>query len=85
MAEKVRKAGGGRKTTRVSSKHQITIPAGAFRTAGFQPGDTLRADALGAGRVMLTRVDELLDRYSGALDTDGDLRAGVEALREEWR
>ncbi|HEX6688520.1 MAG TPA: AbrB/MazE/SpoVT family DNA-binding domain-containing protein [Solirubrobacterales bacterium] len=71
--------------TRVSSKHQVTIPAGAFRAAGFESGDTLKVEAEGAGRVVLTRIDELLDRYSGCLDTGGDLRERMEGLREEWR
>lgn len=71
--------------TRVSSKHQVTIPAGAFHTAGFAPGDTLKVEAQGAGRVVLTRIDELVDRYSGCLETGGDFRERVEGLREEWR
>lgn len=71
--------------TKVSSKHQVTIPAGAFRDAGFAPGDTLKVEAEGAGRVVLTRIDELVDRYSGCLETGGDLRERVEGLREEWR
>jgi len=74
-----------RNQTRVSSKHQVTIPVGAFRAAGLGPGDTLKVEAEGAGRVVLTRVDELIDRYSGCLDTGGDLRKRVEGLREEWR
>ncbi len=60
-------------------------PGGPFHTAGFEPGDTLKVEAEGAGRVVLTRVDELIDRYSGCLDTGGDLRERVEGLREEWR
>jgi len=56
MAQKVKDQ------TRVSSKHQVTIPAGAFRAAGFAPGDTIKVEAEGAGRVVLTRIDELLDR-----------------------
>jgi bifunctional DNA-binding transcriptional regulator/antitoxin component of YhaV-PrlF toxin-antitoxin module len=79
VAEKVKNQ------TRVSNKHQVTIPAGPFRTAGFEPGDTLKVEAEGAGRVVLTRVDELIDRYSGCLDTGGDMREQVEGLREEWR
>jgi bifunctional DNA-binding transcriptional regulator/antitoxin component of YhaV-PrlF toxin-antitoxin module len=71
--------------SRISSKHQVTIPAGAFRTAGFAPGDTLKVEAEGAGRVVLTRIDELVDRYSGCLETGGGLREQVEGLREEWR
>jgi len=79
MAEKVKNQ------TRVSSKHQVTIPAGAFRSAGLEPGDTLKVEADGAGRVVLTRIDELIDRYSGRLETGGDLRKRVEGLRGEWR
>jgi len=71
--------------TKVSSKHQVTIPAVPFRAAGFEPGDTLRVEADGAGRVVLTRIDELVSRYSGCLDTGGDLRKQVGGLREEWR
>jgi bifunctional DNA-binding transcriptional regulator/antitoxin component of YhaV-PrlF toxin-antitoxin module len=71
--------------TKISSKHQVTIPAGAFRSAGFEPGDVVKVEAEGAGRVVLTRIDALLDKYSGALDTGGDLRKQVEGLREEWR
>jgi bifunctional DNA-binding transcriptional regulator/antitoxin component of YhaV-PrlF toxin-antitoxin module len=71
--------------TKVSSKHQVTIPAVPFRTAGFSPGDTLKVEAEGAGRVVLTRIDELVDRYSGCLETGGELRQRVEGLREEWR
>lgn len=79
MAEKVKNQ------TKVSSKHQVTIPAGPFRSAGFEPGDTLKVEAAGAGRVVLTRLDDLLDRYSGCLGTGGDLRERVAGLREEWR
>jgi bifunctional DNA-binding transcriptional regulator/antitoxin component of YhaV-PrlF toxin-antitoxin module len=71
--------------TTISSKHQVTIPAGPFRTAGFAPGDTLKVEAEGAGRVVLTRIDELIDRYSGCLKTGGDLRERVEGLRGEWQ
>jgi AbrB family looped-hinge helix DNA binding protein len=79
MTEKVKNQ------TKVSSKHQVTIPAGAFRAAGFSSGDTLKVEAEGAGRVVLTRIDELVDRYSGCVETGGKLREQVEGLREEWR
>jgi bifunctional DNA-binding transcriptional regulator/antitoxin component of YhaV-PrlF toxin-antitoxin module len=81
MKKKVKK----QSQTRVSSKHQVTIPSGAFETAGLEPGDILRVEAQGTGRVVLTRIDELVDRYSGCIDTSGDLRKRVEGLREEWR
>jgi AbrB family looped-hinge helix DNA binding protein len=79
MADDVKKA-----RSRISSKHQVTIPAAAFRRAGLAAGDLVRIEAEGAGRVVLTKVDDLADRYSGALDTDGALRQGVEAQRDEW-
>lgn len=75
---------GSRGRSRVSSKHQVTIPATAFRSAGFAPGDVLEVEAQGAGRVVMTKVDDLLDRYSGSLSTRGSLRAELERLREEW-
>jgi AbrB family looped-hinge helix DNA binding protein len=88
MSQKVKKTSDApvrRSQTKVSSKHQVTIPAHAFRGAGLQPGDTLRVEADGAGRLVLTRVAELLDRYSGALDSGGELRAQIDGLRGEWR
>lgn len=85
MADEVKGRRPPRRTTRISRKHQVTIPAAAFHTAGLHAGDTLQAEALGAGRVVLTRVDELVERYSGAIDSNGRLRAETEALRDEWR
>ena len=82
MGEKVKKPKG---RTKISSKHQVTIPAGAFRAAGLEAGDVLRVEAEGPGRVVLTRLDDLVDRYSGCLGTGGELRARVEGLRDEWR
>ncbi|MHB8658885.1 MAG: AbrB/MazE/SpoVT family DNA-binding domain-containing protein [Solirubrobacteraceae bacterium] len=91
MAERVKnqavggspyKRGAGQ--TRISAKHQVTIPMGAFTEAGFKPGDAVRAEAIGPGRVVLTRQDALLDEFSGALSTNGALRNAVEQLRDEW-
>jgi bifunctional DNA-binding transcriptional regulator/antitoxin component of YhaV-PrlF toxin-antitoxin module len=70
--------------TRISAKHQVTIPLNAFTDAGFKPGDAVRAEAIGPGRVVLTRTDALLDEFSGALKTNGELRKAVEQLRNEW-
>lgn len=85
MGQQVKKKRKGRKSTRISSKHQVTIPSDAFNEAGLSPGDTLQAEATGAGKVILVRVSELADRYSGALAADGTLRSEVEGLSQEWR
>jgi bifunctional DNA-binding transcriptional regulator/antitoxin component of YhaV-PrlF toxin-antitoxin module len=82
MAENVKGGRAGR--SRISSKHQVTIPVAAFRTAGLAAGDLVRVEAEGAGRVVLTRVDDLVDQYSGSLRASGGLRRGLEALRDEW-
>lgn len=70
--------------TRISTKHQVTIPMRAFMDAGLEAGDTVTAEALGPGRVVLTRQRDLLDEFSGALATKGTLRRTVEGLRDEW-
>jgi AbrB family looped-hinge helix DNA binding protein len=70
--------------TRISSKHQITIPKQAFAAAGLAAGDSVRVEATGPGQVTLTRLDELLDRYDGALRGREDLSAVVGRLRDEW-
>jgi hypothetical protein len=42
--------------TRISPKHQITIPSVPFRKAGLQVGDRLHARADAPGRVILDRI-----------------------------
>jgi bifunctional DNA-binding transcriptional regulator/antitoxin component of YhaV-PrlF toxin-antitoxin module len=88
MATNVKKTkGAGARTagrSRVSSKHQITIPTGAFREAGLREGDVVRIEAQGPGRVLIARMDDLFDEYAGCLSTGGDLGRSVRGLREEW-
>lgn len=71
--------------TKVSAKNQVTIPVDALRDSGVRPGDVLRVEADGAGRLMLTRVEELLGRYGGSIASGGRLRQAVDGLRDEWR
>jgi AbrB family looped-hinge helix DNA binding protein len=82
MAGTVKKRING--TSRVSSKHQVTIPAAAFRGAGLQEGDLLKIEADGKGRVVMTRVEDLIEKYAGSLRTGGNLRREIERLRSEW-
>jgi bifunctional DNA-binding transcriptional regulator/antitoxin component of YhaV-PrlF toxin-antitoxin module len=87
MAKKVKdRRGSGRVAgrSRISSKHQVTIPVGAFRAAGLQAGDVVQVQVQGTGRLLLTRFDDLIDRYAGVLGTGGELGRAVRAVRDEW-
>ncbi len=74
--------GAGR--SRVSGKHQITIPIGAFSEAGLREGDVVRVEAQGRGRILIARMDDLVDEYAGCLSTSGELGRTVRGLRREW-
>lgn len=82
MSDSVRKR--RRDQTRISSKHQVTIPLDAFKGAGFEAGDTVKVEALGPGRVSLTRLDALLDKYRGAMTPGAITGRDIEQLRDEW-
>lgn len=53
--------------TRISVKHQVTIPSVAFRGADLQVGDRLHAHADGPGRVILERVPSPTSDDAGLL------------------
>lgn len=70
--------------TRVSPKHQVTIPVDALANAGIKQGDELRVIVDGPGRLILTRAADVIARYAGSMPgvwEPGDL----EVLKEEWR
>lgn len=69
--------------TRLSAKNQATIPVEALRKAGLKPGDELRVEAAGAGRIVLIRDDDIIERYAGALP-DVYPERYLEDLRDEW-
>ena len=73
--------------TRISSKHQATLPVEALRRAGLKAGDELRVESAGAGRIVLSRVEsweDLIKKHAGALT--GVYPPGyLEELRGEWR
>ena len=72
-----------RGSSRVSSKHQVTIPADALRAAGLEVGERLVAHADGPGRVVFEREVDVLAEFEGALT--GVYEPGeVERLRDEW-
>lgn len=69
--------------TRVSAKHQVTIPVDAMAKAGLQTGDEVRVEVEPGGRVVLTRAGDPLDRYAGMFT--GMFPPGyLDELRDEW-
>jgi bifunctional DNA-binding transcriptional regulator/antitoxin component of YhaV-PrlF toxin-antitoxin module len=73
-----------RGTSRISSKHQVTIPADALRAAGLEVGERLVAHADGPGRVIFEREVDVLAQFSGAL-TGIYHPDELERLSDEWR
>jgi bifunctional DNA-binding transcriptional regulator/antitoxin component of YhaV-PrlF toxin-antitoxin module len=70
--------------TRISAKHQATLPVQALKEAGLEAGDEVRVVAAGRGRLILEREINLVERHAGKLRNvyePGEL----ERLREEWR
>jgi bifunctional DNA-binding transcriptional regulator/antitoxin component of YhaV-PrlF toxin-antitoxin module len=70
--------------TRVSRKHQATIPVDALHRAGLRAGDELRVEAAGPGRIVLVRAEDLIARYAGCLP-DVYPTGYLGELRDEWR
>lgn len=62
----------------------MTIREPAFSAAGLREGDEIQVRALGPGQVVLTRVDELLDRYRGALPPGTYPPGWLDQERGEW-
>ena len=69
--------------TRVSPKHQVTIPVEALAFAGVQVGDALRVEARANGEIVLTRAQDPLERYAGSLTGLYPLDE-LAQLRSEW-
>ena len=70
--------------TRISRKHQATLPIDALRQAGLKPGDELVVEAAGAGRIILVRADDLVELHAGK--APGVYPPNyLNDLRDEWR
>jgi bifunctional DNA-binding transcriptional regulator/antitoxin component of YhaV-PrlF toxin-antitoxin module len=72
-----------RRHTRISSKHQVTIPVSALREAGLKAGDRLVARVEGPGRVVLEREDDVIAEFAGML-TGAYEPNELETMRAEW-
>jgi bifunctional DNA-binding transcriptional regulator/antitoxin component of YhaV-PrlF toxin-antitoxin module len=69
--------------TRISGKHQVTLPVDALAGAGLKIGDRLRADVSGPGQITLVREDDPLEQFAGAL-TGVYPEGYLDDLRREW-
>ena len=56
--------------TRVSAKNQVTIPVDVLAAAHLAPGDELRVEVDGSGRISLTRQEDAFE--------------DLQPLRDEW-
>jgi len=72
------------RTTRLTSKHQATIPVAVLAEAGVQAGERLRVEALGPGRIVLTRDEDGFDDLIGAVGDDIYPPGYLDKLRGEW-
>jgi AbrB family looped-hinge helix DNA binding protein len=83
MAE-VKKTSRRRGRTRISAKNQVTLPVAAMRAAGLRPGDELRVESDGGGRIVLVRERDPLEDLIGDM---GDVYTPgfLDRLRDEWR
>jgi AbrB family looped-hinge helix DNA binding protein len=69
--------------TRVSAKHQITLPVAAMREAGIEEGDELSVRVDGDGRLALIRERDRIDQWIGAFP-GLSIATDLEGLRDEW-
>lgn len=69
--------------TRVSRKHQVTLPLDALRAAHLEPGDELQVTVDDDGRVVLTPVTDPLEDLIGSAP-GLSAATNLEALRDEW-
>lgn len=75
------------RTTKVSSKNQVTLPVAALRAAHVKSGDVLRVEVIADGVFQLVRHRdprmELLDELIGSAP-GLSAATNLEELRDEW-
>ena len=69
--------------SKLSSKHQVTIPVKVLREAGLASGDDVVMRGAGEGRIELERADDLVRRFAGSLPAGTYPPSHLEELRRE--
>jgi bifunctional DNA-binding transcriptional regulator/antitoxin component of YhaV-PrlF toxin-antitoxin module len=68
----------------ISRKNQVTLPVDALREAGLEPGDDVRVQVVGPGRLELVRADDLVAEFAGIFGGTVYPEGYLEELRREW-
>jgi bifunctional DNA-binding transcriptional regulator/antitoxin component of YhaV-PrlF toxin-antitoxin module len=82
MAEQVKNTR-RRGRTRISAKHQVTIPVDALNQAGLKAGDRLVAEVREPGQVILVRESDPIEQFAGSMTGVYPDRY-LDDLRREW-
>ena len=56
----------------MSANHQLTIPLGPYEAAELEVGDRFRVEAEDQGRLVITRIEEYMERQVEQLALPGD-------------
>lgn len=71
--------------SKVSRKHQVTLPVRVLKDAGLAAGDEVVIRVIGPGRIEVERSEDVIDRYAGSLPSGTYPHGHLDDLRDGWR